>query len=317
MHEGLVMSLPDDSRSFAFPVAQSPGAAIDWRGMLRTMRPLQWSKNAAVGAALVFDRQFFHPAQVGRSLAAILAFCAASSVIYIINDLVDAPKDRCHPEKRRRPIASGRVGPVQALVLAAALLLGALVSAWLIRPEFSAVIIGYVALMIAYTNGLKQAVILDVLIIAAGFVLRAVGGAVAIHAPISPWLYVCTMLLALFLGFGKRRNELAVLGPEAASHRANLGMYTVPLLDQLIGLVSAATLMAYSLYTFDAPNVPADHTMMLTIPFVAYALFRYLYLIHGKGAGGSPEQVLVSDVPLLVCLAGWGLTCAAILTLAS
>jgi 4-hydroxybenzoate polyprenyltransferase len=244
----------------------------------------------------------------------MLTFCAASSAIYVINDLSDVEQDRKHPEKRNRPIASGRVTPFQAVALAAVLMLGAIAGSWLIRPEFSAVIVGYIALMIGYTNGLKQAVILDVLIIAAGFVLRAAGGAVAIDVPISPWLYVCTMLLALFLGFGKRRNELAILGPEAASHRANLGMYTLPLLDQMIGLVSAATLMTYSMYTFDAANVPGNHAMMLTIPFVAYALFRYLYLIHGKGAGGSPEQVLVSDVPLLACLLGWGLTSVVILT---
>jgi len=190
---------------------------------------------------------------------------------------------------------------------------GGFAAAMLIRPTFGAVIAGYMALMIAYSYGLKRLVIIDVFAIAAGFVLRAAGGAVAIGVPISPWLYVCTMLLALFLGFGKRRNELSTLQDAAVHHRANLDSYSLPLLDQIIAVVASATVMTYSLYTFDAPNVPANHAMMLTIPFVAYAIFRYLFLIYRQDQGGSPEVLLVTDRPLLLCILGWAATSIAIL----
>jgi 4-hydroxybenzoate polyprenyltransferase len=281
--------------------------------LLRAMRPLQWSKNGLVFAALLFDKHVFELEPLVRSIAAALVFCAVSSAIYLLNDVRDAEQDRLHPKKRHRPIAAGELPVSRALAVGGLLLVGGLIGAVLVRPAFAAVIAGYVALMVAYSFGLKRLVIIDVFAIAAGFVLRAAGGAVAIEVPISPWLYVCTMLLALFLGFGKRRHELATLQEAAVHHRANLDSYSLPLLDQIIAVVASATVITYSLYTFDAAAVPRDRSMMLTIPFVAYAVFRYLYLLYGKDQGGSPEVLLVTDRPLLICILGWALTSLVIL----
>lgn len=283
--------------------------------MVRALRPLQWTKNAILLAALVFDRRVFEASRLGQSLAAVAVFCCVCSGIYLVNDVRDAESDRLHPKKRQRPIAAGEVTSAQATALAAGLFAVGFVGAWLVRPELLAVVVGYVVLMLAYSYGLKRLVILDVFAIAAGFVVRAVGGAVAIAVPISPWLYVCTMLGALLIGFGKRRHELVSLAEIAGQHRANLDAYTVPLLDQLIGIVASATLIAYSLYTFDASNVPGNHAMMLTIPIVAYAVFRYLYLVYRRDLGGSPETLLVTDLPLLASIVGWGLASLVILYL--
>lgn len=276
--------------------------------LLRAMRPHQWTKNGIVGAALVFDRRLFQLDPLLHGIAATLCFCAVSSAIYLINDLRDIEADRHHPTKRNRPIASGEVAPRTAITTALTLLVVGFIAAGIVDIGFLGIVAGYAALMIAYSAGLKQMVILDVFAIAAGFVLRAAGGAIAIDVPISPWLYVCTLLLALFIGFGKRRHELTTLDDAAVRHRANLDAYTVPLLDQLIGVVASATVMAYSIYTFDASSVPRNHAMMLTIPFVAYAIFRYLYLIHRRDLGGSPEILLFSDRPLLLCILGWGIS---------
>lgn len=288
---------------------------VNLPALVRALRPLQWTKNGVVVAALVFGGELFAAGSLARAAAAAIVFCCASSGVYLVNDLRDAEGDRVHPQKRHRPIAAGLVTPTHAALAAAALFAIALAGAWLVRPPFLAVVLGYLALMAAYSYGLKRLAILDVFAIAAGFVLRAVGGAVAIAVPVSPWLYVCTMLLALFVGFGKRRHELTSLVAEAAGHRANLEAYSVPLLDQIIGIVAAATVMAYALYTVDAPNLPGNHAMMLTIPFVVYALFRYLYLIHRRDLGGAPEALLFADRPLLGCIAGWGLSSVAILYL--
>ncbi len=316
---------PSAPRAEALDAAPSPHAGAHGEArssgvrplaLLRAMRPQQWTKNAVVFAALVFDKRIFEWATLGQAILAALTFCLISSGIYVINDLRDAEGDRLHPKKRFRPIAAGEVSAGQARSLAAGLLSVALVGAFLVRPEFALVIAGYVLLMVAYSAGLKRAVILDVCAIAAGFVLRAAGGAVAIDVPISPWLYVCTALLALFIGFGKRRNELMTLSDAAIGHRANLEAYSLPLLDQLIGIVASATVMAYALYTFDASSVPSNHAMMLTIPFVVYAIFRYLYLVHRHELAGSPETLLFADMPLLGSIAGWGLTSVAILYLA-
>ena len=279
------------------------------------MRPLQWAKNGLVFAAPLFAHRLFEGGTLARSVAAAIVFCAVSSGIYLINDVRDAAEDRLHPRKRHRPIAAGAVSERHARIVAAALLAGGAAAAVALRPLFGGVILAYIGLMLLYAHGLKRLVILDVFAIAAGFVLRAAGGAVAIDVPFSPWLYVCTMLLALFLGFGKRRHELTSLLGDAGKHRANLDSYTVPFLDQLIGLTGAATVVAYALYTFDAPNAPSNQAMMLTIPFVVYALFRYLYLIHCRGLGGAPEELLVADAPLLAGIAGWGLVTVVILYL--
>jgi len=283
--------------------------------LLRAMRPYQWTKNAIVGAALIFDRRLLEIGPLLHGIAAILCFCAVSSAIYLVNDLRDVEADKVHPVKRFRPIAAGELSPAVAALASGVLMTMALAGAALVELGFLGIIAGYAALMIAYSAGLKRMVILDVFAIAAGFVLRAAGGAVAIDVPVSPWLYVCTLLLALFIGFGKRRHELTTLEGAAGRHRANLDAYSVPLLDQLIGIVASATVMAYSIYTFDASSVPRNHAMMLTIPFVAYAIFRYLYLIHRRDLGGSPEILLFSDRPLLACIVGWGLASIGIIYL--
>ncbi len=283
--------------------------------IVRAMRPLQWTKNALVFPALIFSVRAFELRYLLLSIGAAIVFCAVSSGIYLINDVRDMEQDRHHPKKRLRPIAAGEVNPRTAVIISIVLIASGFAVAFALRPAFCAVIAGYVALMVSYSYGLKKVVILDVFAIAAGFVLRAAGGAIVISVPISPWLYVCTMLGALFIGFGKRRNELTTLEHHAARHRANLEFYTVPLLDQIIGIVSSATVMTYSLYTFDANVVPENHSMMLTIPFVMYAIFRYLYLIYRQQLGGSPEVLLVTDRPLFICIIGWGLTSVAILYL--
>lgn len=283
--------------------------------LVRAMRPLQWTKNSLVFAALVFANQAFHIEPILRTVAAALIFCCVSSGVYLINDIRDAEQDRIHPKKRHRPIAAGELSAGSAMTIAVALLIASVIGAFAVRPAFAGVIAGYVALMVAYSYGLKRIVIVDVFAIAAGFVLRAVGGAVAISVPISPWLYVCTMLGALFIGFSKRRNELATLEHAAGQHRSNLDDYSLPMLDQIIAIVSSATVMTYSLYTFDAETVPKSHAMMLTIPFVLYAIFRYLHLVYRRQLGGSPEVVLFTDKPLFACIVGWGVTTVAILYL--
>jgi 4-hydroxybenzoate polyprenyltransferase len=281
--------------------------------LLRAMRPLQWIKNGLVLAPLLFDRHLFDLDRVVLSFAAIVAFSAVASGMYLFNDVRDAESDRHHPIKRFRPIAAGDVSPVLALATASILLVAGLLLSLAVRPAFTAVIAGYAILMVVYSIGIKQMVILDVFAIAAGFVLRAVGGAVAIAVPISPWLYVCTMLAALLIGFGKRRHELVLLGERARVHRTNLEAYSVPLLDQLIGIVAASTVMAYALYTFDAAAVPENQSMMLTLPFVIYGLFRYLYLIYRRELGGSPESLIFQDRPLLISVLGWAAASVVIL----
>jgi 4-hydroxybenzoate polyprenyltransferase len=283
--------------------------------LLRAMRPLQWTKNGLVFAALIFDNKFTDAGDVAITLLAALCFCAASSATYLINDLRDVARDRIHPKKRFRPIASGALPERVALIAAIVLGIAALGVAAAIRLDFAAVIAGYLALMIGYNFVLKQLAIIDVFTIGAGFVLRAVGGAVAIDVPISPWLYVCTMLLALFVGFGKRRQELVSLAGDAGAHRESLLGYTVPLLDQFINILAAATVIAYSVYTFDAAAVPRNHAMMLTIPFVIYAIFRYLLITQKGDLGGAPETLLINDRPLLLSLIGWGFASALIIYL--
>lgn len=281
--------------------------------LIQALRPKQWTKNAVVFAALVFDLRLFDAGRFAIALGAFVSFCLASSAVYLLNDVQDIDSDRQHPLKRLRPIASGRLSPQFAWSLVAALLLGAIPLALALRPAFAVVIAGYLALMMAYTFYLKHLVVIDVFAIAAGFVLRAAGGAVALDVPISPWLYVCTVLLALFIGFGKRRHELMLLEGAAGAHRRNLEDYTPELLDQFILIAAAATIMAYSLYTFVAPNLPANNAMMLTIPLVLYAIFRYLFLIHRRNGGGSPEQLLLSDRPLLGSIILWGAASVVIL----
>lgn len=284
-----------------------------FKALLKTMRPRQWTKNGFVFAALVFDKQLFLPDPFLRTLAGFALFCLISSSVYIFNDLADVEADRQHPQKKNRPIASGRL-PVPAAWTAGILLVAlALVLGYWLAPEFAFVIGVYLLINLLYSKWLKHVPIVDVLILASGFVLRVGAGVTLIHVErFSPWLYVVMTLLSLYLGFGKRRAELALLANGAGTHRKVLDGYTLPLLDQYILIVSSTTIVAYSLYTFSAPNLPDNHSMMLTIPFVIYAVFRYLYLIEVDHAGGEPEEILLTDRPLQIALFLWVLVVLAV-----
>jgi 4-hydroxybenzoate polyprenyltransferase len=282
--------------------------------LIKTMRPRQWvTKNVFIFAAIVFDKQLLVFDSFLRTLAGFALFCLISSSVYIFNDIADVEADRQHPDKKNRPIASRKL-PIPAAwtagILLAAVTLG---TGYLLAPSFAYVIGLYFLINMAYSKWLKHIPIIDVLVISAGFVLRVGAGVTLIQVErFSPWLYVVMTLLSLFLGFGKRRAELALLAQGAGSHRKVLDGYTLPLLDQYIMIVSGTTIVAYSLYTFSAPNVPANHSMMLTIPFVVYTIFRYLYLIEVKHAGGAPEEVLLSDRPFQIAMFLWGVTVLAI-----
>ncbi|MEN6393067.1 MAG: decaprenyl-phosphate phosphoribosyltransferase [Anaerolineaceae bacterium] len=278
--------------------------------IIKEMRPRQWVKNVVLFAAIVFDRQFnpAHIPQILRTFAGFIIFCLLSGVIYIINDITDIEADRKHPQKCKRPIASGKLSVKFALYFAIISIAILVPLSFILSPAFCWVSLGYLALNLAYSKWLKHIPLLDVLTIAFGFVLRVVAGVTLIQvARFSPWLYVVITLGSLYLGFGKRRAELALLTSDANSHRRVLDGYTIPLLDQYISIVSATTILAYSLYTFSAPNLPNNHVMMLTIPFVLYGIFRYLYLIQVKHSGGAPEEVFLSDRPLQIVVVLWGL----------
>ncbi len=270
------------------------------RAMIKTLRIRQWTKNGFVLIALFFDLKLRDPQSVAVTLVGFVLFCLLSSSVYIFNDIQDAEADRQHPTKRNRPIASGKL-PLRVAVIEALVLLAIVLPvAFLLSPLFFGICLTYFLLFMAYSRWLKHIPLLDVLIIAAGFVLRVAAGVSIIQVErFSPWMYVVTTLLALFLGFGKRRAELTTLAEDANSHRKVLDGYTIPFLDQIITVVSGTTIIAYSLYTFSAPNLPDDHSMMLTIPFVVYGIFRYLYLIQVKCEGGAPEELLLTDRPLL------------------
>ena len=277
------------------------------------MRPRQWTKNVFIFAALVFDKQLFVVESFSRTLAGVILFCLISSCVYILNDIVDVEADRKHPEKKNRPIPSGKLPVSAAWTSLFVIVAFVFVASYLLDIEFMFVVVGYFVLNIAYSLWLKHVPILDVLIIAAGFVLRVHAGVTLIQVErFSPWLYVLMTLLSLFLGFGKRRAELALLAHGAGSHRKVLDGYTLPLLDQYIMIVSGTTIVAYSLYTFSAPNLPENHSMMLTIPFVVYTIFRYLYLIQVKHTGGAPEEILLSDRPFQIAMTLWGLAVLAV-----
>lgn len=279
------------------------------RSVIKTMRLRQWPKNAFVLAAVIFDRQLLNPDALLKSLAGMLLFCLLSSTVYIINDTLDAEADRSHPQKRNRPIASGKLPIPVAASSAIALLAITLPLAFVLSTLFGWIALVYFLVNLAYSTRLKHIPLIDVLIIAAGFVLRVAGGvSLIVVERFSPWLYVVTTLFALYIGFGKRRAELTLLAQDANNHRRVLEGYTIALLDQLITIVSSTTIVAYSLYTFSAPNLPANHSMMLTIPFVIYGIFRYLYLIQVEKAGGAPEDILLSDRPLQITVALWGLS---------
>jgi 4-hydroxybenzoate polyprenyltransferase len=279
--------------------------------LIKTMRPIQWVKNGVIFAALVFDRQLGLnnlPAML-RTTAGFVIFCLLSGVVYIVNDIADAEADRLHPTKRNRPIASGRLPAPLAVGVAAVILLVIFPISYVLSPAFAAVALAYFLLNLAYSKWIKHMPILDVFAIAVFFLLRVAAGVTLIHVSrFSPWLYVVTALGSLYIGFGKRRSELALLAEEANSTRPVLSGYTLPMLDQFITIVSATTIIAYSLYTFSAPNLPDNHIMMLTNPFVIYGVFRYLYLIQTTHRAGAPEEVLFRDRPFQAAVVLWGVT---------
>ena len=283
--------------------------------LVRSLRPEQWTKNLIIFGALLFGQRLFDLPSVLKASGAFVVFCALSGVVYLLNDVADREADRRHPLKRHRPIASGAVSIPAALVTAGAIGVLALTAAFLLRFEFGFFATAYVALLAFYSGPLKHVVIIDVLTIAIGFVLRAAAGAVVIDVPISNWLLFVTILGALFLALSKRRHELVLLADGATSHRPILQEYSPYLLDQMISVVTASTLVAYAFYTISPETVEKFHTnhLSLTLPFLLYGIFRYLYLVHQKEGGGSPAETLLNDRPLLTCVALWALAVALII----
>jgi len=281
------------------------------------MRPRQWIKNGLLFIPLVFDKQLTNWDALARVFLGFLLFCLLSSLVYIINDLVDFEADQNHPQKRLRPIASGKLKVSTAKIAAVILGVVFFIPAIWLSLEFALIGLTYLLLNLAYSTWFKHTPILDVMILASFYVLRVGAGVALIDVNrFSPWLYVFTTFLALFLGIGKRRTELNLLEGGANTHRKALEGYTLPYLDQLILIVSGSTIITYSLYTFSAPNLPTNHSMMLTIPFVIYGIFRYLYLIQVQHRGGEPEEVLFTDRPLQAAIILWGLAIMVIFYLA-
>ena len=290
---------------------EAPRPADRALALLEGMRPRQWVKNLFVFAGLVFTGNVLNRPLLDRTGLAFVVFCALSSGLYLINDVVDRREDRRHPEKRRRPVASGRLRPALALGAGFALVVGGTTAAWFLEWRFFCLAVAFDLLTLLYTLGLKHVVLLDLFLVAANYVIRAAAGAWVIHVPISPWLLICTTLIALFLSLGKRRHELSILEERAGLHRRSLDDYTIPFIDQMLSVVTSATLVAYALYAFNSETAHAHHGMMLTAPFVMYGLFRYLLLIE-RGRGGSPESTLLGDVPSLLNFTLWAATVLAI-----
>lgn len=300
----------------AAPVSQA------WQLVL-AMRPRQWAKNLLIYLAFFFtlgqhggDGVVDDLSLFGKATLGLVLFSLLSGATYLLNDLMDIQGDRLHPTKRLRPLASGRLSPTVATASAAVFTGLAIGLGFVLDIGFGVVTVVYLALTAAYTFQLKNMVILDVMAVAGGFVLRAAAGALVIGAPISPWLYVMTSLGALLISFGKRRSELAHLGEAGAGHRRVLNDYSIAFLDQLIVVVAPATVLAYTLYTFTAENLPEDDSMMLTVPFVLYGVFRYLFLLHKSNMAGSPEEIFLTDYPMLANIMLWLATASAILLIA-
>jgi 4-hydroxybenzoate polyprenyltransferase len=286
------------------------------RALFLSMRPKQWLKNVLIFTALVFDEKLLDPQALLITFSGFILFCLISSSVYLLNDITDLEADRQHPKKRKRPIASGAL-PISTAQWAVVLLI--VISfplAYLLSPSFCAILLVYFVLNLSYSRWLKHIVIIDVFVLASFYVIRVMAGLTLIEVTrFSPWLYVVTTLLALYIGLGKRRAELTLLSEEAHAHRRVLDGYTIPLLDQYITIVSATTIVAYSLYTFSAPNLPDNHAMMMTIPFAIYGILRYLYLVQTNQGGGAPEEELYSDRPLQITIVLWGLVVLFILYL--
>jgi 4-hydroxybenzoate polyprenyltransferase len=281
--------------------------------LIKTMRPRQWTKNGFIFFGLIFDKQLFMLEPLLRTVAGFILFCLVSSAVYLFNDIADVEADRRHPEKKSRPIASGRLPLRVALAAGLGLAAVAIPLGYWLSPVFALILVVYLAINVLYSRWLKHIPILDVLIISSGFVLRVAAGVALITVErFSPWLYMITILFSLYIGLGKRRAEMNLLADGASSHRKVFEGYTIPLLDQYITIVSGMTIVAYSLYTFSAPNLPENHAMMLTIPFVVYGIFRYLQLINMGNAAGSPDEVALKDRPLQITVFFWGLAVIAI-----
>jgi 4-hydroxybenzoate polyprenyltransferase len=285
------------------------------RILAAALRIYQWPKNLLAFAALVFAEQLHDPTQVLRSVFAFFILCAASSAIYLFNDLMDMDKDRAHPEKCRRPLASGAMSIPVAMVLMILLVVGSLGFSLLLNGPFFGAVVVYLLLTAAYTLKLKHVLLLDVMAVALGFVIRAIAGALALDVVFSNWLVVCTLFLALFLSLGKRRHELELLESNAGSHREVLDGYSIPFIDMLIVLVAGSTLISYTIYTCSTEVVERLGTdkLYVTIPFVVYGLFRYLHLVHHKRGGGDPSRALLKDWPLGLTVLLWGLACVIIM----
>jgi 4-hydroxybenzoate polyprenyltransferase len=275
--------------------------------LLISIRPSHWVKNLIIFAALIFAREYTDATRIGLSVITFVAFCLGTSAVYLFNDVIDRENDKKHPLKSLRPIASGKVPVSLAIALSAFLMIGGLLFSIIVNLDLLIAMLCYLVINFAYSAVLKHIVIIDVMTIAAGFVLRAVAGGLAINVPISPWLLVCTTLLALFLGFGKRRQELSILSNDAVGHRRSLEHYSIPFLDQMISVVTASTLVAYAFYTLSPEVVENFGTkwLSLTIPFVLYGIFRYLFLIFKRDEGGNPTKLLLTDPPLLICVLLW------------
>jgi 4-hydroxybenzoate polyprenyltransferase len=285
-------------------------------GIFKSLRPKQWTKNGFIFAALIFDLKLFQIEPLLRTVLGFILLCLISGTVYLINDLVDIEKDRQHPVKRNRPIPSGQVPFRAALISAIILPLFCLPLSFLLKPIFGLIVTSYLLLQIAYSFLLKNIVVVDVLSLAAGFVLRVASGVFLVEAErFSPWLYVFTILLALFLALGKRRQELILLKGQANT-RSILNEYNIPFLDAMMSIVTTGAIITYAFYTFSAPNLPDNHLMMLTIPYVIYGIFRYLYVIHVQGNGGAPDEVLLTDSPLQIAIILFGITILIILYIA-
>lgn len=280
--------------------------------LFRQLRPKQWTKNLLVFAAPLFSFESITPASLAGSLAGFLLLCLVSGCVYIVNDYVDREADRNHPVKRFRPMASGELHPQMALIIGVLLILGSFALSYLMNPLFTLLLAVYFGMNVAYSLHLKHVVIIDIMIIAAGFVLRAIAGGLVIHVPFTPWFLLCTMLLSLFLAIGKRRHELFLLSEDKASHRKVLEHYSYELLDQFSGIVTTATIISYSLFTFTSGRT--IH-LMWTIPLVIYGMFRYLYLIHIEKKGGAPDKVLFEDRHILITVVLYVISVTVILAL--
>ena len=278
------------------------------KALLKTMRPRQWPKNGFVFVALFFDGKLLDPVSLMRTIAAFILLCLMSSAVYIMNDLADIEADRQHPEKKKRPLPAGKLNPTIAAIATVLFALGTLIAGFALSAALGLILLAYLVIQIAYTFWLKNVVIWDVLIVAFGFILRIAAGVAVIEVQrFSPWLYVFGGFLALFMVLGKRRHELTLLGEGASSHRAILQEYNLDLIDRMLTIVTTSAIAAYSLYTFLAEGLPENDAMMLTIPFVLYGIFRWLYLIHVRHEGGAPEEIVLRDRPLQATLVLYGL----------